>query len=44
MVELVEAEQLSKEEALDIAEAIRQSNPRHITAEIIEEFKKKTGF
>ena len=44
MIELVQEEQLSKEIALDIAQAIHQSNPKHIPAEIIEEFKKITGF
>ena len=44
MIDLVGAEQLNKEGALDIAEQIQQSNPKHITAEIIEEFRKKIGF
>ena len=40
MVELVEMDLLDKEAAMEIAQAIHISNPRHITLEIVEDFKK----
>jgi len=39
MIELVEMELLGKDAAMDIAQAIHVSNPRHITTGIVEEFK-----
>ncbi|VAW70958.1 hypothetical protein MNBD_GAMMA09-39 [hydrothermal vent metagenome] len=41
MIELVEKELLEKETALNVAQIIQTSNPKHITAEIIEEFRIK---
>ena len=41
MVDLVDGAQLEKSDALEVAQAIQLSNPRHITPEIIEEFKRK---
>lgn len=43
MLELVDASHLEKDSAIDVAEAIHVSNPRHITPEIIEEFKRKVN-
>lgn len=41
MIELVEMELLDKDSALEVAQAIHGSNPKHITSEIIEEFRVK---
>ena len=41
MIELVEARHLGKDAALEVAEAIQVSNPRHVTSEIIDEFRRK---
>lgn len=41
MIELVGMQQLDKDTAMDIVKAIHVSNPKHITPEIIEEFKVK---
>ena len=41
MIELVGMDMLGKDVALDVAQAIHDSNPKHITPEIIEEFRRK---
>jgi len=41
MIELVKKDMLDKMDAMEIAESIQQSNPKHITTEIVEEFRKK---
>ena len=41
MVELVGMGQFDKEAAMEIAVAIQASNPKHITSEIIDEFRLK---
>jgi len=43
MLELVDANHLEKDSAIEVAEAIQVSNPRHITPKIIEEFKRKVN-
>ena len=41
MIELVGMECLGKDTAMEIAQAIQISNPKHITPKIIEEFRRK---
>jgi len=41
MIELVELELLDKDVAMEIAQAIHMSNPKHITPAIIEDFRIK---
>lgn len=41
MIELVEKEQLGKDAAMEVAQAIHISNPKHITSEIVEQFRVK---
>lgn len=41
MIELVDQELLAKNIAMEIAQAIHVSNPKHITTEIVEEFRIK---
>ena len=41
MIELVELELLDKDAAMEVAQAIHDSNPKHITTEIIEVFRVK---
>jgi rRNA-processing protein FCF1 len=43
MLELVSLRRLTVEAALDVAMAIHRSNPRHITAEILERFERKAS-
>ena len=44
MIELVRRECLDKYTAMEIAQAIQISNPRHITPKIIEEFRIKINY
>jgi hypothetical protein len=39
MIELVHAEQLSRDSAIEVAQAIHRINPRYITPEILERFE-----
>jgi len=39
MIELVHAEQLAKDSAIEVAQAIHRINPRYITLEILERFE-----
>jgi len=39
MIELVHAEQLSRDSAIDVAHAIHRINPRYITQEILGRFE-----
>ena len=41
MIELVSKGCLDKDTAMEIAQAIQVSNPKHITPEIIKEFRRK---
>lgn len=43
MLELVSLRRLTVKAALDIAVAIHRSNPRHITAEILDRFERKVS-
>ena len=43
MIELVEIELLDKDVAMEIAQSIHLSNPKHITSEIVEEFRTKVN-
>lgn len=43
MLELVGARHLDKDSALEVAVAIQASNPRHLTPEIIDEFRHKVN-
>lgn len=43
MLELVSLRHLTIQGALDVATAIHRSNPRHITAEILERFERKVS-
>jgi len=42
MIDLVHAGRLPREDAIEVAEAIRAANPFYVTEEILEEFRERT--